>query len=86
MFKQVMFFIILVLIPLCLLGGATVLQTIPYGLAAILAYNHIWNKKNMTVAIIVLSAIMFMINMIGEPSTLDCVIWFFFGTVWALEK
>ena len=86
MFKQVTFYVLIIITIFSLLGGATILQMIPFALAILLAYNHIWNKKNMTVPLIVLAVIMFMINTAGVPSTIDAVVWFTVGAIWAFEK
>lgn len=93
--NRIMIWITISIIILALIGGATLLQMIPFALGIFLMWKrndylttttHFKIKNSIKEKIIALAVIMFIINIIiPEPSIIDLVYWFAFGVVGYLD-
>jgi hypothetical protein len=72
--KKVLFWITVAVIPLTVYGGATALQLIPLVIMLCLLIAEIWGKKKMIIPAMVVSILMFVIN-ITIPSLIDLMYW-----------
>lgn len=82
--QKVSFFLWIAVTILSVFNSTTTgMQVLPIGAFVILAYMHIWGKKDMKVWILVLSALMFLVNLITF-SLADEVLWLLSLVVFAL--
>jgi hypothetical protein len=81
-FKWVMIWIVGILATLSAIYGGTGLQLIPlFGFVA-LGYFDVKLDRHLSVAIMVLSIIMTIINMSGIPSWIDVIVWLLILFAW----
>ena len=85
-FKQVMVVISALVIILSIgLQTGTVIQMVPFGIFTVLGYLSAWKNRDYKVAIIALSIVMFVINLIApDPSGLDLIAWAAIFIAWVI--
>lgn len=73
-FKQVMFWVMVVVALLGMMAGGSWAQFLPFAIFFLLAYFSIWKAQQVAIPIVVVSMVMVLVNL-SSPSLLDVLIW-----------